>query len=123
MEIIEDLKIDKLKTFLKSRNTQFGDFLLFQEYKKHHYDNEKKLWCYSVSKPIYATYLRCYVVDQTIGFDYLRYMKDCNDDIPMESFWGSHIEWDDYINILGHWKSRPSFKQLLKAYRKEDDRY
>lgn len=27
-------------------------------------------------------------------------------------------EWSDYWHILGHWKTMPKFKNLLKAYRK-----
>ena len=28
-------------------------------------------------------------------------------------------EWMQYWNVLGHWKTMPTFKQLLKAKRKE----
>lgn len=31
-----------------------------------------------------------------------------------------HIEWDDYINVLGHWKNKPNWKEILKAYRTQN---
>lgn len=28
-----------------------------------------------------------------------------------------HVEWDDFIDILGHWENKPNWKQILEKYR------
>ena len=50
---------------------------------------------------------------------YTKY-KDFNSflDIEKEPKIYSFPEWSEYWNILGHWKTMPKFKQLLKAIRK-----
>ena len=50
--------------------------------------------------------------------DYKHFAQFGKNDIEMSFF----PEWSDYINVLGHWKSIPSIKNLLKAYRKKSDK-
>lgn len=120
----------KIKKFLSSEKFKFGDFLLFQEYKY-------KFGCrtdyqYKVSRPILAIYLGHFVADQTAGFNYVKWVNENHgvkitnehvaDYIVREEVDGihQHIEWDDYIDILGRWEYRPSWKEILTAYRKKN---
>ena len=32
----------------------------------------------------------------------------------------SHIEWNDYIDILGHWTYKPDWKEIIQKYRKQN---
>jgi len=115
-----------LNTFIScSKNWKFGDIILFQEYKQQSYDNENKRYDYKVGKPKLVSYLKSEVCDQTIGFDYIEYKGDFfweksekKRDMYPENTKGIHVEWDDYINILGYWKSMPTFRELLSVYRK-----
>lgn len=120
----------KLNTFIEHGRMEFGDYILFQEYcqKKH----DGKQYHFEVSRPIMAIYLGFFVADQTIGFNYIRWNNDNH------SVWVSnehvknyrvvkevdqiecHVEWNDYIDILGHWKNKPGWKEILKAYRKQN---
>ncbi len=113
-----------------NRTTEFGDYILFQEYKEAEHDGKQ---ChYTVSKPILAIYLGCFVADQTLGFNYVRWNNEnhtvritneyvtnypiCKEVQEIEN----HIEWDDYIDILGHWKQKPKWQEIIKAYRKQN---
>lgn len=114
----------KLNTFLNNR-LEFGDYILFQEYK--YTDKE-----YSVSKPIFAICLGSFIADQTLGFNYVKWINEnhtvyitnefvtkypvCKEVDKIES----HIEWHDYIDILGHWKEKPNWKQIIKSYRQQN---
>jgi len=121
----------KIKTFLNSDSIfEFGDYILFQIYEQGNYDG--KHYNYNVSKPIMAIYLGCFVADQTIGFNFIRWNNDkhtvyitnehvinhptCKEVEKIES----HIEWDDYIDILGSWKNKPNWKQIIAEYRKQN---
>lgn len=101
---------------------EFGDYLLFQEYS----DNG------TVSKPILAIYLGYFVADQTIGFNYVQWNNEHRTVYITNEYVKkypvvkqvkeiqSHIEWgDSYIDILGHWIVKPSWKLIIKAYRKQ----
>lgn len=93
---------------------KFGDFILFQEYGEKY-----------VSKPIFVIFIGTEVWDQAVGFYYLKWtkepMKFGQFIDPVKSI-RSHVEWDEVINILGHWDHRPNFKELLFAYRKYEKR-
>lgn len=97
----------------------FGDFILFQEYK---HDNNGVI----VSKPILAIYLGSFIADQTIGFNYVRWVNDKRGKINENDVYvfnevekiETHIDWFDYVNILGHWDKRPTMLEILKSYRK-----
>jgi hypothetical protein len=32
----------------------------------------------------------------------------------------NHIEWRDYIDILGQWKNKPNWKEIILAYRTQN---
>ena len=116
----------KLKTFLNT-NLSFGDYILFQEYKQGTHDG--KQYIYDISKPILAIYLGYFVADQTLGFNYVRWNNEnrvvyitnefvtkypSNKQVEQIE---SHIEWNDYIDILGHWDNKPNWRQILAAYK------
>jgi hypothetical protein len=110
-------------------NLEFGDYILFQEY---NHDE-------TISKPILAIYAGWFIADQTMGFNYVKWVNsnhffkvkrthpslkspqnpngefevDDNEQAEVHS----HIEWLNYIDIKGHWKQKPNWKQILKAYR------
>lgn len=104
---------------------EFGDYILFQEYVL----KDKQ---FHISKPIMAIYLGMFIADQTSGFNYVRWNNDnhivyinnenvknyptCKEVSGIES----HIEWDDYIDILGVWKCKPKWKDIIKVYRTQN---
>jgi hypothetical protein len=109
---------------------EFGDYILFQEYVQGLHDGIQ--YHCTISKPIMAIYLGCFIADQTIGFNYVRWNNDrhsvyitneyvtryrtCKEVKEIES----HIEWCDVIDILGHWKQKPNWKDIIKSYRKQN---
>jgi hypothetical protein len=107
----------KLNTFIENFNKlSFGDFILFQEYKQQNYNFERKEYDYLVSSPILAIYIGWGVFDQTIGFQYILWQKDSKETYDVEINY--HIEWSNYIDILGVWKYKPNWKEILFAWRK-----
>ena len=116
----------KLEKFSNS-NLKFGDYILFQKYDYLHDYNE-----YKISKPILAIYLGSFIADQTLGFNYVKWNNDnhsvyitnkhvtnyrvCKEVEKIES----HIEWNDYIDILGHWTYKPDWKEIIQKYRKQN---
>jgi hypothetical protein len=118
-----------LNTFINNK-IKFGDYILFQEYIQDKYEGDK--YHYKISKPILAIYLGCFVADQTIGFNYVRWNNEnhivyiTNEHVTkypvnkeVEEI-ESHIEWNDYIDILGHWENKPKWKEIIKSYRKQN---
>lgn len=102
----------KLVTYINhSRFIEYGDYILFQEYKRN--DD----CSYTVTKPILVLYLGAFAADQTIGFEYIKWNKDCSN---RPNKIDEHVEWSNYINILGHWKRKPNWKDIIKAYRKQN---
>ncbi len=116
----------KLNSFIENYQQyeyKFGDFILFQEY-------QPGSGSYKVSKPVYAIFLGTFIADQTIGFNYVRWTNENRYELVSNEHFinqkrynqvgdiEQHIEWSDYIDILGYWKSRPNWKDLLAAYRK-----
>lgn len=109
---------------------EFGDYILFQEYIQVKHDGSQ--YHYIISKPILAIYLGCFVADQTIGFNYVRWNNDkhtvyvinehdikyatCKEVEKIES----HIEWNDCIDILGHWKYKPKWRDIIISYRRQN---
>jgi hypothetical protein len=121
----------KIKTFLRAdANYEFGDYLLFQEYENVH-DSEQQH--YKISRPRLVIYLGAFVADQTLGFNYVRWNNENHrvlitneyvTDYPIcKEVHGieHHIEWDNYIDILGHWKHKPTWKEIIKAYRYQNN--
>lgn len=118
----------KLKTFISSSELKlkFGDYILFQEYTSNNDD-------FNVSKPILAIYLGMFIADQTIGFNYIRWNNDnhtvyINNEhvtnyptVKEAEKIESHIEWDDYIDILGVWDNRPEWKPIISEYRNQNN--
>lgn len=119
----------KLNTF-SDNNLKFGDYILFQKYRQDIHNGE----CYNfkISKPIMAIYLGSFIADQTIGFNFVRWNND------RHSIWvtnkyvtnlratkevnyiENHIEWNDYIDILGLWHNKPNWRGILASYRKQN---
>jgi hypothetical protein len=120
----------KLNTFGDESNLEFGDYILFQEYTQDKHDGVQ--YHYKVSKPILAIYLGYFIADQAIGFNYVRWNNErhtvyvtnehvmrypvCKEVSGIEQ----HIEWSDYIDILGHWKKKPNWKEIISAWRSEN---
>ncbi len=116
-----------LNNFLKNlSNLSFGEYILFQEYTRDCDINSN----YKISKPILAIYLGSFFADQTLGFNYVKWINPnhivyiTNEHITryptakeVESI-DSHIEWIDYIDILGIWKNKPTWKEIINKYRK-----
>lgn len=114
----------KLNTFHLQKDLKFGDFILFQEYTQKGDD------MFDISCPILAIYLGSFVADQAIGFNYVKYINEdrvvyiTNEHVtnyPVQKEVDkidSHIEWSDFIDILGHWKHKPNWKEIIYAYRK-----
>jgi hypothetical protein len=120
-----------LNRFLSETNKlEFGDYILFQEYTHSHHDGEQ--YYYKVSKPILAIYLGHFVADQTLGFNYVRWNNEqhtvyitneyvtnkpiCKEVQGIEN----HIEWSDYLDILGHWNQKPKWREIIKCYRQQN---
>lgn len=95
------------RTFINEfKNLAFGDYILFQEYDKNG----------DVSNPIMAIYLGYFTYDQTVGFYYVRWRNE-NRLIETQPKIEEHIEWDEHINILGHWSEKPNMKEIMESYR------
>ena len=122
----------KIQTFIKggAKRLKFGDFLIFQEYTAIGHNGTEHV--YSISKPIMAIYLGYFVADQTIGFNYIEYINENRTLKEEKEYQGKkftiyfnqevgdikqHTEWDKYIDILGHYKSKPGFREILAAFR------
>lgn len=123
----------KIKTFIENcKDIKFGDYLLFQEYEQLPHDGEQ--YSYKVSRPILGIYLGCFVADQTLGFNYVKWINEnhtvyiTNEHVTNYpackevSGIDSHIEWSDYLDILGHWKERPGWKEIIKCYREQNEK-
>ncbi len=101
-----------------NKTFKFGDFILIQNYKQKHKDGK---YVYVVEKPELGIFLNYFPADQTIGFDYIKWIKDS---IPFEidfsarDFMSSHYDWDDHLELLGSWKYRPNWEEILESYRK-----
>ncbi|MBP7860012.1 hypothetical protein KA001_03580 [Patescibacteria group bacterium] len=122
----------KLNKFLGgTAKLEFGDYILFQKYTEGKPDDSKEDY-YEISTPILAIYLGCFVCDQTLGFNYVRWNND-NHSVFVTTESGykcrtlkeverieNHIEWNDYIDILGHWDFKPKYRNILKAYRTQN---
>src|ERR1035437_2825949 len=121
----------KIKTFMDNDiKLTFGDFILFQEYEQSTYDGEQ--YSYSVTKPIFGIFLGSFVADQALGFNYVRWINDnrvvyitnenvtncpvCKEVDKIEH----HIEWSDYIDILGSWSYIPNWKEIIACYRNQN---
>lgn len=101
----------------KDKKYNFGDYLLFQEYSQGKHNGKE--YEYTISKPILAIFISWFPCDQTIGFEYVKWFN--NNRLPngsVEVY--SHIEWSDYIDVLGHWAHKPSWKEILSCYRKQN---
>lgn len=115
------MKKRKLNTLLNNlADLTFGDYILFQEYRQGEHDGVQ--YKANVTSPIYAIYLGCFIADQTVGCNYIRVLNDRHDGLIQYSKIEMHIEWMDFIDILGHWKNRPDWKKIIKAYRTQNTR-
>jgi len=105
-----------LNDLISTNNLKFGEFILFQHYKQNGYNGI--CYEYSISKPILAIHLRTSIADMALFIDYVEYIKD--------DFHNFHkiktiFEWDDAIDILGHWDYMPKYKELLSTYRNKNN--
>ena len=121
----------KLNSFIKNlSDLKFGDYILFQEYNQDRYDKENEQYIHKISKPILVIYLGYFAADQTVGFNYVRWNNDNHTvynkvysnlkDIKEVEEIENHIEWNDYIDILGHWENKPNWKEIISSYRKQE---
>jgi len=116
-------EIRKIARFITCKDIKFGDYLLFQEYVQEDHDGEQ--YSYKVSRPILAIYLGSFIADMALGFNYVKWLNNrrivktaTGYDVFQEvDKIHNHIEWSDCIDILGHWTCRPTWKEILKAYR------
>ena len=99
-----------LNTFYKQLGKiKVGDIILFQEYKDSNYNEPDIPKEYTkVSKPIYAIYMGLYVYDMALVMKYCRVPKEFNKEqsITLQE----HVEWGDFIDILGKWTRKPMWK-------------
>jgi hypothetical protein len=108
----------KINTLINSEHTpRFGNFILFQEYVPNEIDNNIS---YEVTRPILAVVLDIFTASQTIGFHYIRYIPDFSKSMFNTPKVESHIEWNEYIDILGLWTHKPSFKEYRDAARNRE---
>lgn len=105
---------------------EFGDYFLYQKY-IHEFDKETNKYKYKVSKPIMAMFLQWWPCDQTLDAEYLVWLNGnkcgwketaegvrwMQEPAKIETF----AEWMDYGDLLGLWKHKPSWKEILPAYR------
>jgi len=117
----------KLNSFIGCEEVNkwnFGDYIIFQEYSPTN-DQEN---IYTISKPVYAIYLGMFVADQTVGFDFIRHVNYNHKFVNKNGYRQTknaehienHIEWSDYIDILGHFSYRPTWKEILACFRKSN---
>lgn len=113
-----------INPFGENIDLKIGDFILFQEYKSEYKDGHYQ---YNISKPIYAIYLGFYILDMALAFNYVKWINNNREMVTNEKGYSSikeiteiqyHIEWDDFVDIIGHWNHRPTKQELLTAYRK-----
>ncbi len=110
-------------------NVQFGDYVLFQEYVRETVDGK---YIFNISKPIFGIYLGCFVADMALSFNYVKwinekrfdyitndYVKNCPVCREVSDI-ASHYEWYDYTDILGIWKVRPTWKEIISKYRNQE---
>jgi len=95
-----------------------GNFILFQEYDPTYKVDKKD--AYKVNRPILAVVLDTFVVDQTVGFNYVKYVPDFSERPSNTPVVDCHIEWSAYIDILGLWAQKPSFKEYRDAARNRE---
>jgi hypothetical protein len=117
----------KLNSFGESERQKFGDYLLFQEYK--HVPGEEY---YKISKPILVIFLGSFIMDMAIGFNYVRWNNDNHSEFITNEYVTKYrimkevkkieqyVEWNDSIDILGHWSYKPTWKEIIAAYRKQN---
>ena len=105
-----------------TNNFEFGDWFLYQQY-DHIWDKDIKQYKYMVSKPIMAMFIQWWPCDQTVDVEHLIWSKygiHRKNQIAANVQW--FAEWMDYGDVLGHWKHKPSWKEIIVAYRKQNKR-
>jgi len=103
----------KLNPFSDNCNQlKFGDYILFQEYQDRNYKG-----VFKVTKPIFAIYLGFFVADQAFAFNYVKWVNENREEVYDID---NHIEWSDYINILGIWKVKPTWQEIISKYRNQE---
>lgn len=95
------------REFLDVDDLRFGDYIVF----RHHCENRG--WG-PIETGIYIGWEAC---DQTVGMIYCPWQHHRNES---EFDLRSHVQWRGATYIYGHWKSRPTWRQLLQAYRTGD---
>lgn len=109
----------EIKTFTDSAIEKpfgFGEYILFVEYSNF---NSETQTFESVSKPTLAIIVDEWICDMAIAFDYVvwsNFNRRNSNNATKEIL--THIEWNDFIDILGRWENKPTYKEMLEAYRK-----
>ena len=91
-------------------NIRPGDIVLFQ----------KRSSATDVSKPRLVIIVGIDIWDMAVSVSYTDYkmfpVSDMTVDVKIEYFG----EWMEFWNVLGHWHTMPTFKELLNAYRNHE---
>jgi hypothetical protein len=95
---------------------KFGDFILMQEYEQLPHDGTQ--FYYRPAKPVLGVVVGLQIADQTVEMEYVPWQR-MDYSAPFAKV-RSHIEWHDYADFLGHWHSRPTWREILAACRKRN---
>lgn len=95
------------------KDPKFGWYILFVEYADH--DNLTNTFK-SVSAPRLAIIVNQWLADMAPAFDYVEWTNFNRYTLNIPQI-KTHIEWSDFIDVLGIWENRPSWKEILKAYK------
>lgn len=93
---------------------KFGDILLVQESVNEKY-KQPKLICV-VAVDVWDMACTIFYVDYKSFEQYFMNNKKLD---KLEPEIIAFPEWGNSMNVLGHWKGMPDFKELLKTYRKQ----
>jgi hypothetical protein len=125
----EDDKIPFFWHNLSDHKWEFGDWILIQHIieKEHGKDRE-------ISRPILAIFTNFKIWDQALVINFVQpqrawmlshevitnkelrysmYISSLDDEVESIQF------WTDNINVLGHWKNKPSIGEIKKALNKK----
>ena len=121
METLELRPKHKIKTVIDSLGElKFGTYFLFQQYAQAGYADGQ--YSYEVSRPILGVYVAALPCDQTVEIIYLPWFNEARTyrgDAWKYPETASHIEWSDYADVLGIWQHKPTWREILAAYRKQ----
>lgn len=92
---------------------QFGDWFYF----RHLWQPAEFNGSIFLSRPILAIFLGHTVWDQALVVTFVEVLRGRTKLLNQEPDTESIAIWSDNIVLLGHWKSRPTFRQIREAGR------